>query len=413
MYRVNKPKPFSSDYNPFSKFRVDYKDPKTNTWKRKTAMDEESANKIYEELCFANKQAEVLKNPIPDESTLQSISYIAKKCKESGIEFSKAADELGQIFGIMDEFKYQKPLSSLSAEVEHWMRLNNPHISFSDALGKFLEYLEKTKCNRTKNVQDRAIRQMKLFAIKMDADKPIPYITTEAVAEYLESLVNPEDGKQIPVATRRSIWVVINSFFNYCKRSGFIAVNPAKSAAPKVPFKEPVIFTVEEIKTIIRRTEEMSVLRLASVIRAFAGIRTCELCRIKWNNFHMDTGELSLPQDVTKTGLLRVVKLPENLKAWLHPFRKRFGKAKPVIPIHSDTYMRKNAELMKEIGIPKKNNAFRHSCASYYLAFTGNESLTATQLGHSVRMLKQNYAQLVSKAQANEYFNIFPENINI
>ncbi len=55
-------------------------------------------------------------------------------------------------------------------------------------------------------------------------------------------------------------------------------------------------------------------------------------------------------------------------------------------------------------------NGFRHSAATYYLALTKNDYLTAEQMGHAVDVLKQHYNGLAREKDAIRYFDIMPEN---
>ena len=58
-------------------------------------------------------------------------------------------------------------------------------------------------------------------------------------------------------------------------------------------------------------------------------------------------------------------------------------------------------------------DALRRSFASYHLAMHGSADKTATQLGHrSTDMLFEHYRELVTKDEAERFWNIFPEAIS-
>jgi integrase len=56
------------------------------------------------------------------------------------------------------------------------------------------------------------------------------------------------------------------------------------------------------------------------------------------------------------------------------------------------------------------SNALRHSFASYYLARFDNAAKLALQLGHVGQdLIFRHYREVVTRADANRYWNILPE----
>ena len=66
--------------------------------------------------------------------------------------------------------------------------------------------------------------------------------------------------------------------------------------------------------------------------------------------------------------------------------------------------------LARVAGIDWKRNALRKSYASYRLAETGNAYTTAEETGHSVVICKKIYREIVTKDQADEWFELMPPN---
>jgi integrase len=50
----------------------------------------------------------------------------------------------------------------------------------------------------------------------------------------------------------------------------------------------------------------------------------------------------------------------------------------------------------------------RHTAASYWLAETGSTTQVAEALGHSEDVLRRNYMALVTKAEAQEFWQLLP-----
>ena len=59
-------------------------------------------------------------------------------------------------------------------------------------------------------------------------------------------------------------------------------------------------------------------------------------------------------------------------------------------------------------GFARVHNGFRHSFASYRLAQTQNAAQVALEMGNSPRKLFENYRELVTPEDAEEWFGIMP-----
>ena len=123
----------------------------------------------------------------------------------------------------------------------------------------------------------------------------------------------------------------------------------------------------------------------------------------------MNEEVITLDMQTTKTTRRRVVKLPKNLVEWLAPWKKYFGKNKPLFKSFSSTHQRFLYTFRQYRRVI--HDGLRHSCASYLLALTKNSEVTAEQLGHSTKILKTHYMDLVREKDAIRYFDIRPSTI--
>ena len=64
-------------------------------------------------------------------------------------------------------------------------------------------------------------------------------------------------------------------------------------------------------------------------------------------------------------------------------------------------------------GKPWPNNAMRHSAASYALAAGQAESEVARWMGHDMRVLRQHYDAVISKADARKFWEILPKGAKV
>jgi hypothetical protein len=117
----------------------------------------------------------------------------------------------------------------------------------------------------------------------------------------------------------------------------------------------------------------------------------------------------------------RTIAMTDNLKAWLSPFRLYKGNILKSLgsgEINKDLYAWLE-DLIHKIQKEKplftwKQNANRHSFATYYLAMTGDASTTALAMGNSPTMVLRRYKTIqvdgktVTRTMAERYFAILP-----
>jgi integrase len=138
-------------------------------------------------------------------------------------------------------------------------------------------------------------------------------------------------------------------------------------------------------------------------LSAFSGLRREEVVRLDWNEVKLERNLIDLPFAKSKNRRRKLIEVSENLRQWLSPFarpegsiltRKKLGVAL--------------TRAAKIAGIsPWPQNGLRHSFCSYAVALKGFE-WTARQADHSIAMLRRHYWEVVTKAEAERYWAIFP-----
>lgn len=204
--------------------------------------------------------------------------------------------------------------------------------------------------------------------------------------------------------TRNNHLVSIVSLFRYARERGYLPdakTEAEKATRGQLRREDPVVFTVEETEKLINgaRVEIVPYLALA----AFAGIRSAEIVRLKWEDINFETRHIAMSSRITKTGRRRMINMMPNLIDWLEPFRGQKGPVVPLSEVHR--HLRK---LQLDTGVVWKKNALRHGHVTYLMALTGNSAQVSQETGHSVDEMETSYKGLVTKAEAERYYAIRP-----
>ena len=143
-------------------------------------------------------------------------------------------------------------------------------------------------------------------------------------------------------------------------------------------------------------------------IGLFAGLRSCELKQIKWEEINLSTGNIEVTAEKSKSRRRRLVTVSPNLLAWLKPFAHEHGL---VLPPNWYGRLRRLKELANIQDWP--DNAMRHSFASYHYARHQSADKTAFQLGHQdTKILFEHYRELVTREEAKRYWSLFPDKVS-
>jgi integrase len=224
-------------------------------------------------------------------------------------------------------------------------------------------------------------------------------ITARMLDEYLvKTFPNPK--------TRVNHRGGVCSLFAFAQRKNFLppgTTEAKKTERPTTKVVEPcVVESGDMIKLLNECTDKKLVAFLA--IGGFAGCRAAEIIRMKWKHIHEDS--IVLSPEITKTNRRRIAEIPENLAKWLAPLR---GKPEDFVTYPSvPKVYEKVATLFRKVGVPREQNALRHTFVSCHLERHCDPQRTAKSAGHSLAVLEQNYLKLVSKKDAEAWFNILP-----
>jgi integrase len=203
---------------------------------------------------------------------------------------------------------------------------------------------------------------------------------------------------------------VIRAIFNDCLRQGFIERNPCSAIKAKNKTVEAiVILSIEETKEIMRHAVKLNC-SAPFAIAAFGGVRMAEIGRLTWDDVNLETGFIRIGHSKSKTRNLRNVRINPTLRAWLEsiPQDKRQGR------IVNGAWIAKGTAVRAGAGIDgtEKQNALRHSFATYLYAMEANEKALLDDMGHSAKVHFKHYQGHFTKTQAEPYWAIIPDSLN-
>jgi len=132
---------------------------------------------------------------------------------------------------------------------------------------------------------------------------------------------------------------------------------------------------------------------------------------LDWQDFDWEEKTIYIGKGAAKTGRDRVVDLPDNLIAWLLPYRKTKGRICELANTSNAL-----CALRKRAGIiGNKRNALRKSFISYKKALTQNIEAVADQAGNSPGIIRKNYLRSDTrmKRAAERWFSIMPTRADV
>ena len=267
-------------------------------------------------------------------------------------------------------------------------------------------YLEKSKQlnKRPRTIEDLRYR-LNIFCSAFGDWKIDTIVSTD-----LQNWLN--DQSRLSARSLRNFRNTVRTFLNWAKKQKYINENPATEVElPSIDWKPPVILTIKESKKLFEVAESEERYRELIpflALSAFAGLRTAEINRLRWESINLKRKLVTIGVDQAKKRRLRTVELLPNAIAWLKTCQSRVGDVTPRNFYHRIAKLRADAGFGHWKG--DKANALRHSFGSYDFALHEDSAKTASKLGHKADddQLFDHYRSLVDKDQAKAYFNIKP-----
>lgn len=248
------------------------------------------------------------------------------------------------------------------------------------------------------------------------------YLLAELTKDRIQAWLS---GLKRSPRTLKNYRMVLAEMMRYAVQKRYLVENPI-SELTRHDIKEiegiantarqPSILSPEQAEQLLLAAfaDPAADLGPAVVLGLFAGIRTEELKRLKWDAVRL-AGEqpfVVIGPEIAKKRRIRNVSLPPNAIAWLQrwPGAKEGALTRSG---HINDFQKRFAKLSAAAGITWEANAMRHSFGSYHFALLSNSLETARLLGHKQddTVLFAHYRALASKEQGEAYFTILPPKV--
>jgi integrase len=219
----------------------------------------------------------------------------------------------------------------------------------------------------------------------------------------VESFLNSKS-----IHSRQTLRARLSTLFRFTVRRGYRGDNPCdRLESVKVIKNPPTILTIEQTKKCLNGLDTKRSRALGwFALTALAGLRPEEAEKTSWDQINFDEGWIRVEAQTTKVRQRRVVYPHPTAMAWLQRAKMQ-GAELPIARQPRRRTIRMLRALLGWANWPK--DVTRHSAASYWLAESGNAAQVAGALGHSESVLRKNYMALVTKTEAQEFWNLMPE----
>ncbi len=275
------------------------------------------------------------------------------------------------------------------------------------------EFIEaKQKAGKSEEYMN-SLRRLRRFAAVFQV--PVQQITLDSLQEYFDKMVG-RDGQAASPRTKTNYWRLVRSMLRYAIRRKYVPRDFLEEMEgvelPDLPPSKTEIWHPDELREMLGACRSELIPWLA--IAAFTGLRTAEIRRLDWCDVNPGRRLVTVQAEGAKTRSRRVVTLCHAAIAWLKPHAKSSGKLAFYAEENKFCSALKEdvVAARKRAGNPApfewRRNALRHSFCSYRLALEESVDRVAMEAGNSPQMIFKHYRELVSREDAESWFNVFP-----
>jgi len=289
-------------------------------------------------------------------------------------------------------------IQSAQFYLEETKRRKIPDIKVSKLVEEFLVAKKQDGCS--KRYLDDAKSRLNAFQKVVGGN--IIGVSSNDIDTYLRGI----NGAQ---RTRKNSHTIIRSLFSFARSKGYLPASEKTVAEIiskiKVPPSKIGILTPEGFEAVLRCATTKTL--PAFVLGGLCGLRHAEICRLDWSAINFKTKNIEVNAGIAKTARRRLAPIPDVASQWLKPIAKEAGRVIEYSSAVNLSIMMRN--VWEKAKVSHSQNCLRHSAVSYRLAQIQDAAKTAYEMGNSVKMLYENYRELVTKEDAERWYSIAPK----
>ena len=197
------------------------------------------------------------------------------------------------------------------------------------------------------------------------------------------------------------------AFSRWAQNQKYLSLGAPLEASQIKKLDAPTTITIFPVATVAKlmaaMLSEKPELVPYAALGLFAGVRPTELTRLRFEEaMRWNFGDIEIRGNQAKTGFRRLTKMPENLAAWLAPYRESVGLIAP-----ANAYKKLSA-FAKAKGFQWTPDVMRHSFISYAVASVQQIGQVALWAGNSEAIIKRHYLERVTQNEGKAFFAITP-----
>ena len=142
---------------------------------------------------------------------------------------------------------------------------------------------------------------------------------------------------------------------------------------------------------------------MSELVREYAEDQVLKWEDVDWQKHLITIRHEVAKQTSRKMGNRRFIPMEAALLHWLRPYRKKEGL---LIPLVDSAVRRRMKKLCRHSKANPRNNALRHSYASYWLARSSKEGLgeLSKRMGNSETVCKRHYLETLTREEGKSWF---------
>jgi len=274
----------------------------------------------------------------------------------------------------------------------------SPHIS------ELLSVWVNDKTSGLKKLRPRSLKSIRNMADMFKADfgmVRIKEIDQAKIEDYLAK-------KDVSDQRRENIRNYLSQFFNWSIKKKYHDQNPAEGIEIEISRGSPGFFSVEQCIAVMRQSMKKEHRSMTAYVALclFGGVRPDEAARMTWEaNVKMDTQEIFLQVDITKTKKERIFKMSNTLFEWLDYCEE----IKPLVP--PGNMQNRRVRLLKGLSLPWIADGLRHTFATFHYAKHSSFEELRKVMGNSPGIIERFYKGSISCSEVGKFWSITPASI--